>query len=219
MHTDSGQPTFQQEEHLWQQGLHYVAGVDEVGRGALAGPVVAAAVIVPPHSARSGVWAAVRDSKLLSAQQREELAAEIQEAALAWAIGAAPPQVIDEVNIAVATRRAMQMAITRLQPMPDYLLLDWVRLPQINIPQRSQPKADLEIISVAAASILAKVYRDDQMVALDRQYPAYGFATNKGYGTAAHREAIAQSGPCPEHRFTFAPIARERTLFTSTEVE
>jgi ribonuclease HII len=212
-------PTFEHELRLWQQGVRHIAGVDEAGRGALAGPVVAAAVIAPPDSAREGIWARVCDSKRLVAHQREQLAAEIQEAALAWAIGTASPQVIDRINIAAATRQAMQMAIAALHPVPEFLLLDWVRLPQLNIRQQSQAKADLTIISVAAASILAKVHRDALLVALDQRYPMYGFAAHKGYGTAAHRAAIEQFGPCVEHRFTFAPVARQQTLFTAVEAE
>lgn len=206
-------PTFDHENRLWQTGIPHVAGVDEAGRGALAGPVVAAAVIVAPGTAKAGIWAGVRDSKLLSPQQRTELADAIKTEALAWAIGEAPPKLIDQINIAAATRRAMCDAIEALTPRPDYLLLDWVRLPQLNIPQHSQAKGDLEILSVAAASILAKVHRDSLLVELAQRYPAYGFASNKGYGTTAHRSAIEAHGPCPEHRFSFAPIAQRPTLF------
>lgn len=202
------------ESHLWSQDFRHVAGVDEAGRGALAGPVVAAAVILPPHTRKEGTWEQVRDSKLLSPAQRTALAAAIRTEALAWAVALAPPQLIDAVNVAAATRQAMRDAIESLAPRPDYLLLDWVRLPQLNIPQHSQAKADLEILSVAAASILAKVHRDNLLVELAEQYPTYGFASNKGYGTAAHRAAIDAHGPCPEHRFSFAPIAKKSTLFT-----
>lgn len=207
------EPTLAHELSLWQQGYCHIAGIDEAGRGALAGPVVAAAVILPRLDARAKLWTQVRDSKQLRPQQRASLAQRIQEAALHWAVGSAPPATIDRINIAAATRQAMAQAIHQLQPPPDALLIDWVRLPQVNIHQQSMPKADAHIVSVAAASILAKVHRDNLMVALDQRYPAYGFARHKGYGTAAHLRAITHHGPCVEHRMTFAPIAQRQTLF------
>ena len=206
-------PTFDYEQQLWRQGFQRVAGIDEAGRGALAGPVVAAVVIAPMDTVYGGVWAKVRDSKLLSAQQREALVVDIEEQAAGWAIGSMTAAVIDQENIAVATRMAMQQAIRKLRPAPDHLLIDWVKLPQLNIHQMSLTKADQQIVSVAAASILAKVYRDRLMVTLAQDYPAYGFARHKGYGTAAHRAAIARHGPCPIHRHSFAPIAQKHALF------
>ncbi|RIK34935.1 MAG: ribonuclease HII [Chloroflexi bacterium] len=206
-------PTLDHEAHLWQTGYRYVAGVDEAGRGALAGPVVAAVVIVPAHSHCQGVWTEVCDSKLLTATQRSELVPRIQAAAVAWGIGAADAAVIDAMGIAAATKAAMTTAIRRLAPQPDFLLIDWVRLPQVSIAQESRVKADRDLVSVAAASILAKVWRDHLMAALHDCYPRYGFDQHKGYGTAAHRAALAEHGPCPEHRHTFAPIARPATLF------
>jgi len=209
-------PTFDVEQRLWQAGFCYVAGLDEAGRGALAGPVVAAAVIVAQDTPYIGVWKRVRDSKKLSARQRSELAAEIQQEALAWAVGMAAPATIDRVNIAVATRQAMRQAIANLDPAPDHLLLDWIRLPQVNLQQESMVRADQHIATVAAASILAKVHRDALLLELDEQYPAYGFAAHKGYGTAAHRAAIARHGPCPAHRYTFRPIASHRPTLLAT---
>lgn len=206
-------PNFSHERALWQDGFLRVAGVDEAGRGALAGPVVAAAVIVPTEAEQSGIWASVRDSKLLRPGQREAMATAIEDHAASWAIGVASAQVIDRENVAVATRMAMQQAISGLQPPPDHLLIDWVRLPQLNVHQISLAKADQKIISVAAASILAKVYRDRLMMALDAEHPDYGFARHKGYGTAAHCAAIAKFGPCAIHRHTFAPIAKAPMLF------
>ena len=202
-------PTFEEEARLWQAGYRAVAGIDEVGRGALAGPVVAAAVIVPPAAPLAGIWAAVRDSKLLSATQRSALAVEIQAAALAWGVGETPAVEIDAMGIAPATRKAMGAATAALSVTPDYLLIDWVKLPAVMIPQASFIKADQRIVAVAAASILAKVYRDNLLIALHDQYPAYGFAQHKGYGTQAHLAALAAAGPCPEHRHTFAPIMRQ----------
>lgn len=208
-------PTLELEAQLWQRGFQHVAGIDEAGRGALAGPVVAGAVIVPTGAEYAGVWTEVRDSKLLSEQQRTDLAAAVKAEALAWAIGSASALEIDRLNIAVATRLAMRRAVEALAHKPGYLLIDWVKLPQLNIEQQSHTKADQKIVSVAAASILAKVARDTRLQKLDAEHPAYKFASNKGYGTQAHRDAIEQVGPCPIHRHTFAPIASKQTLFDS----
>lgn len=206
-------PTLQQEKRLWQLGYRQLAGLDEAGRGALAGPVVAAAVILPPNSEQQGVWARVADSKLLAPAIRAELMPEIQAAALAWGVGTVAARVIDEIGIAAATRQAMAAAIGALATPPDYLLLDWVKLPAIALPQESFIKADRHIVSVAAASILAKVHRDQLLTALQHIYPAYGFARHKGYGTAHHLAALHAHGPCVEHRYTFAPLAHIATLF------
>lgn len=212
-HTATIRPTLQHERRLWHSGQLHIAGLDEAGRGALAGPVVAAAVIVPPHSEQTGVWAKVADSKLLSATVRTRLVQEIQAAALAWGIGAVAASVIDAIGIAAATRQAMSSAIAALATPPQYLLLDWVKLPTVPLPQESFIKADRDIVSVAAASILAKVHRDQLLTALQDSYPAYGFARHKGYGTAYHLAALRCHGPCAEHRHTFAPIAHTATLF------
>jgi ribonuclease HII len=209
-------PTLNTEHRLWQTGYGWVAGVDEVGRGALAGPVVAAALMLPAGAPLAGVWSEVGDSKLISPARRIALVPRIQEAALCWGIGAVEAAVIDAVGIATATRQAMMAAVEALAPRPDFLLLDWVRLPQLNIAQESRVRADQEIVSVAAASILAKVHRDALMVALHERYPAYGFAANKGYGTAAHLAALKQHGPCCEHRHSFAPVARPATRFVAS---
>lgn len=206
------QPTFDYERPLWQAGIRYIAGIDEAGRGALAGPVVAAAVIVPPLSRLDGVWDAVRDSKQLSAIQRQKLETQIQEQALAWAVGSVDAEQIDQVGIAKATKQAMLEAIAQLSVQPEYLLIDWVKLAETEIPQQSLTKADVHIVSVAAASILAKVYRDRLMVKMDQLYPEYKFAKHKGYGAALHMAAIEQHGPCPIHRHTFAPISKSCRL-------
>lgn len=206
-------PTFDEERRLWQAGLRHVAGIDEAGRGALAGPVVAAAVIVPPHSEQTGLWAVVNDSKRLSPHSRQQLAAEIQQSALAWGLGAVGAGQIDAMGIGPATRVAMMAAIDALAPCADYLLIDWVRLPHCPIAQTSLPKADQRIVSVAAASILAKVHRDALLTALHDTYVQYGFAQHKGYGTVVHLTALARYGPCAEHRHSFAPVANAaRTL-------
>ena len=204
----AAQPTLAWEQQLWAGGCRAVAGVDEAGRGALAGPVVAAAVIIAPEQATASVWQRVRDSKLLTPRQRELLAVEVRAAALAWGVGCAAAAVIDQIGIAAATRQAMAAAIQALTVRPDYLLIDWVRLPAVNIPQTSRAKADRTMASVAAASILAKVQRDRWMVELDCQYPLFGFAAHKGYGAATHLAAVAQHGPCPEHRRSFCSLCR-----------
>ncbi len=200
-------PTFDEETRLWRAGYRHVAGIDEAGRGALAGPVVAAAVIAPPLSDREGIWAVVNDSKRLSPSRRVILAAEIQQNALAWGVGVIDAAEIDRIGIGPATRLAMIAAIDALTPRADYLLIDWVRLPLCPIGQASFVKADQRIVSVAAASILAKVHRDNLLTAMHDTYPRYGFAQHKGYGTAAHLAAIQSNGPCREHRHSFAPIA------------
>lgn len=213
MKPDATTPTLQYEIRLWQQGYVAVAGVDEAGRGALAGPVMAGAVILPPGSAYTGIWALVKDSKLLTPEQRLELATEIRKDALSWAVGSASAQEIDAIGIAPATKRAMQRALAALSPAPDYLLIDWVRLDQVNTLQESFTKGDQRIVSIAAASILAKTTRDAELVTLHQKYPAYGFDRHKGYGASAHLAALAQCGPCAEHRHSFAPIRTQRTLF------
>ncbi len=210
-------PTLQIERALWACGFWRVAGVDEAGRGALAGPVVAAAVLVTPESGASPIWSSVRDSKLLSPAQRIQLADEIRQVAAAWAIGEVDAATIDAIGIAAATRKAMQEAIEALSPAADYLLLDWVRLPCVGLPQQAEARADRTMASVAAASILAKVHRDRLMQEYDRRYPEYRFAVHKGYGVAAHCAAIERFGPCPIHRRTFAPLARRATLFDADD--
>lgn len=205
-------PTFIEEQRLWRAHYCRVAGIDEAGRGALAGPVVAAAVIVPFGSEQHGVWNLVDDSKRLTAEQRVILADEIKEHALAWGIGTVDAAQIDEFGIGPATKQAMMAAIDALGMRADFLLIDWVRLPLCPIEQQSFTKADQRIVSVAAASILAKVHRDSLLIALHAKYPCYGFAQHKGYGTAQHRAAIEEYGPCPSHRYSFAPIAKKETL-------
>ncbi len=208
MSAADNRPTLLYEMTLWQEGYRCVAGIDEAGRGALAGPVVAAAVIAPPFCALDGVWAAVRDSKQLTPARRTALAAIVREQALAWGVGAVSAAEIDATGIAPATRKAMALAVEMAAEVAraDYLLIDWVRLPELLLPQQSLIKADATIVSVAAASILAKVHRDGLLCAWDADFPAYGFAAHKGYGSAAHLAALAAHGPCALHRRTFAPL-------------
>ena len=177
----------------------YICGIDEVGRGPLAGPVVAGAVILP----KDCDILYINDSKKLSAAKREELYDVIMENAVAVGIGMASPRRIDEINILQATYEAMREAISKLDPVPQILLNDAVTIPQVTIPQVPIIKGDAKSVSIAAASIVAKVTRDRMMVEYDKTMPEYGFASNKGYGAAAHIEALKKYGPSPIHRATF----------------
>ena len=200
-------PTLTYEQRLWRDGYRRVAGLDEVGRGAWAGPVVAAAVILPPDDPELHLHLrGVRDSKTLTATQRRVLANVIQQHALAWGIGAVPPAEIDELGIVCATRKAMALALQALSSPPDYLLIDHLTLPDLSYPQYSLPKGDAHILSIAAASIVAKVNRDRTMVDLDTHFPGYGFCDHKGYGTEQHQRALAALGPSILHRLSFAPL-------------
>ncbi len=207
-------PSLVEERKLWRTGFISVAGLDEAGRGALAGPVVAGAVILPVNSRREGLWAAVQDSKLLSPARREELAEKIQVHAADSSIGLASAAEIDANGIAPATRLAMRRAVRSLSPPPDHLLLDWVRLNSLNIPQQSFTKGDLRIVSIAAASILAKVHRDRLLRQLHERFPAYGFHSHKGYAAPTHLAAIEEHGPCPAHRRSFAPLRTDARLLS-----
>jgi ribonuclease HII len=195
------------EQHWWAAGYCRVAGLDEAGRGAWAGPVVAAAVILPPGTADLlHALVDVRDSKVLSARRREACLAVIAAHALAWGVGAVPPVEIDRLGIVPATCQAMAQALHALSLPADCLLIDHLRLSALSLPQVSLPKGDARVLSIAAASIVAKVSRDRMLVELDEQWPGYGFARHKGYGTAQHQAALAALGPCPAHRRSFAPV-------------
>ncbi len=201
------QPTFKKEAALFAQGFSFIAGIDEAGRGAWAGPVVAAAVIFPPKVPDlPEILSPIRDSKQLTARQREKLFPLVQQYALAVGVGVASPKLIDRTNIIAATRYAMRRAVTQLSPHPQFLLIDALRLPQVSVPQDVFFKAESISLSVAAASIVAKVTRDRLMILLAKKYPQYGFERHKGYGTKFHRQNLAQFGACPVHRFSFAPI-------------
>ncbi|MFC0268787.1 ribonuclease HII [Kushneria aurantia] len=186
------------------------AGVDEVGRGPLIGPVVACAVILDPQRPIAGLT----DSKKLSAKRREALASAIGERALAVALGEASPAEIDALNIYHATHLAMRRAIDGLGVTPEYLLVDGNRLPGHALPGQAIVRGDSRVAAIAAASIVAKVARDAQMVELDRRYPDYGLAAHKGYPTRGHLEALARLGPLPEHRRSFRPL-RDRSAPSS----
>jgi len=183
------------------QGL---AGVDEVGRGPLAGDVVAAAVILDPARPIAGL----RDSKKLSARRREELALQIREQSLAWSIARATVAEIDEINILQASLLAMHRAVQGLTPQPGYVLVDGNRLPRWDYPSAPVVKGDDRVPAIAAASILAKVQRDSELVELEQLYPGYGFASHKGYPTPLHLQALKTLGVTPAHRRSFAPVRK-----------
>lgn len=196
------------ESALWATGRQDVAGVDEVGRGALAGPVVAAAVILPPNrAALSSLLGRVDDSKRLTPHQREVLFDEVVTLARAVGVGCCEASEIDRWGIAPATRRAMSLALAALSVPPDYVLLDFLTLPDAACPQRGIPHGDALSLSIAAASIIAKVTRDRWMCEQESAYPGYGFGQHKGYGTVFHRAALERLGPCALHRMSFAPLA------------
>ena len=190
-------------------GRALVAGIDEAGRGPLAGCVVAAAVILDAARPIAGL----RDSKLLSALQREGLAVEIRANALAWAIGEADVAEIDALNILQATMLAMRRAFAGLAIAPSEAWIDGDRSPGLGCRSRTIVKGDRDVAVISAASIIAKTARDAMLIELDREYPAYGFARNKGYGTPEHLAALARHGPCPIHRRSFAPVAQSCFVF------
>lgn len=201
----NNRPSFTEEAELLARGIRLIAGVDEVGRGSIAGPVVAAAVILPDNISAS--WLAeVRDSKQLSPLKRKILARHIKETAISFGIGAVSHRLIDTLGIARANRLAMKMAIEKLVPVPQYLLIDYLRLPLVNLPQKGITDGDCKCFSIACASIVAKVARDEMMVRMDRLFSGYRLAENKGYCTEAHVAGLSRLGPSPIHRRTFEPV-------------
>jgi ribonuclease HII len=199
-------PDLKFERSLWKAGLSAVAGTDEAGRGCLAGPVTAAAVILPRREGIEVDLAGTRDSKQLRPSQREALRGKVERYAQAWGVGWASQTEIDQLGILPATRLAIWRALDQL-PLPvEHLLVDYLVLPDIPLPQTRLVKGDARSLSIAAASILAKTHRDAWMSEQDHHFPGYGFKENKGYGTAQHREALSRLGPCPLHRRSFAPL-------------
>jgi ribonuclease HII len=194
---------FDFEDQARSEGYRLIAGVDEVGRGCLAGPVVAAACILDPAKP---VPKGLNDSKKLTEKRRNEIAAELRENALAFAIGAVEADEIDSINILEATKKAMMLAIATLQPAAEYLLIDALQLRNVTLPQKPLIKGDSISYSIAAASVIAKTYRDDLMVKYDTEFPHYGFAGHKGYGAASHFAAIREHGPCHLHRRSFRGV-------------
>ena len=194
------------ERALWAQGLTRVAGVDEVGVGPLAGPLVAAAVILPPECAVRGI----DDSKKVPPARREALRVEIEACAIAVGIGIVEVGDVDRLNTYWASIEAMRRAVAALPVAPQQVLIDARHIPGLAVPQAALVKGDARSYSIAAASIIAKVRRDAMMTALEERYPGYGFARHMGYGTAEHLAALARLGPCPAHRRSFQPVAQAR---------
>jgi len=197
-------PSLEFEQIFWKDGFTRIAGIDEAGRGALAGPVAAAAVILPVRAGLRGTLSRVRDSKLMTPLERERWAPRIQETALSWGVGLASANEIDALGILPATKLAAARAIQVLSLAPEALITDYLIFPEIDLPQTALVKGDRLSLSVAAASVLAKTARDALMRELDGQYPGYDFARHKGYGTWRHRAAIRQLGRCPLHRTSFS---------------
>ena len=192
------------EDQAAGEGFRFIAGVDEVGRGCLAGPVVAAACILDRNKS---IPEDLDDSKKLTAAKRESIDAQLRNSALAFAIGAVEAEEIDRINILEATKKAMSLAIASLAPAADFLLVDALQLKLVRLPQKALIKGDSISFSIAAASVIAKVFRDELMCRYDDEYPQYGFAGHKGYGCASHYEAIRIHGPSPLHRKTFRGVA------------
>lgn len=196
-------PTLEREAALWAQGYRAVAGVDEVGRGPLAGPVVAAAVVFRPGQL---LIEGLRDSKAMTASARERAADQVRECARGWAVAAASVREVDRLNIKRATALAMRRAIARLPVHPDYILLDGNPLPELGMEHEAIVGGDRESQSIAAAAVIAKCVRDHLMALLGRKYPRFGWEENKGYGTRAHLDALDSDGPSPHHRRSFEPV-------------
>jgi ribonuclease HII len=209
----NNKPDLIHEFRLRDAGVHQIAGLDEVGRGAWAGPIIAAAVILPlDQFDLSSRLEGIRDSKLMTPKQRRLGAEKIWKIAISVGIGRAEASQVDEMGIIQATRSAMRKAIDSLGPSPQHLLIDHIPLPQVKIQQTVITKGDLKVLSIAAASVIAKVTRDELMVALEKEYPGYGFSRHKGYGTREHQLALAELGPSSIHRYSFQPVA-ERNFF------
>ena len=204
------------ERALWEQGLKYIGGVDEAGRGALAGPVYAAVAILPVDFSLTETLLGVRDSKQMTPCARDYWADRLKHVLSAYGVGWAANTEIDELGIVPAVRLAVQRAIGRLCLPPQHLLVDFMHLPNSPLPQTPLIKGDSRSLSIASASILAKTCRDRYMEALDQLYPGYGFAENKGYGTLFHRDAIQRLGRCPEHRVSFHFHEAEKSQETKT---
>ena len=196
-------PSLDYETALWEGGYRYVAGIDEAGRGALAGPVAAGVVILPQMAGLLEKLHGVRDSKLMTPNARLAWREAICQTALCWAVGFANHEEVDAYGVIPATHLAVTRAIEHLTPGPEYLLSDFLILPELDLPQTALVKGDRLALSVAAGSVLAKTARDQFMIEVSKSYPAYGFARHKGYGTLQHRQALSQLGSCPLHRKSF----------------
>jgi ribonuclease HII len=198
-------PTLEREWALWAEGHEVVAGIDEVGRGPLAGPVIAAAVVFLPGQLPID---GLRDSKQLTPRQRERLASAVKSQALAWAVGAASVKEIDKLNIRRATALAMRRALANMPFLPDHVLIDGNPVPELGSPHEAIVKGDRKCLSIAAASVIAKCLRDHLMIILAKRHPQFSWEKNKGYGTAVHLQALDEYGPTAHHRRTFSPVAQ-----------
>jgi ribonuclease HII len=205
-------PTFNEEMTLLSQGYRAITGIDEAGRGALAGPVVAAAVMLPQMADINGDLNGARDSKLMTPLQRERLFHIIFQKAISVGVGVISPDIVDLVNILNATRQAMRHAIEQMSQIPDYLLVDGMVIPGVSVKQKGIIKGDRLCLSIACASIIAKVTRDRIMVDADKLYPGYGLASHKGYGTRLHVDCLCKMGPARIHRHTFMPVRQSLRL-------
>jgi len=206
-HTLPDQPNLEFETALWEEGCLIIGGLDEAGRGAWAGPVSAAVVVLPVDQHIQKKLSGVNDSKQLTADQRSRMADVIREYAREWKVGISTSVEIDEIGILQATRLAMIRAIEQLTDPPHHLLIDYLKLPACTVKQTPLIKGDARSLSIASASILAKTYRDAVMISLDAEYPGYGFKQHKGYGTAMHRAVLMKKGACAVHRKSFRPIS------------
>jgi ribonuclease HII len=202
---DASLPNFREEQALLSSGYLRIAGIDEAGRGALAGPVVAAAVVLPPKPLFPWV-PMVRDSKLLQAKVRQRIFDAMSECRIEMGVGVVEPDVIDAVNILNATMKAMKLALAELAEPPGYLLIDAVRLRNVPVPQKAIIRGDRTVLSIACASVVAKVTRDRIMLELDERYPGYEFGRHKGYGTRIHLECLRRYGASRIHRMTYSPL-------------
>jgi ribonuclease HII len=212
-------PDLSYEIELWQRGECRVGGIDEAGRGAWAGPVAAGCVVLPDDPHIFLTLTGVRDSKEMTPTQREKWSLAVKAQAVTWGVGWASEDEIDRLGILPATRLAMRRSIAALAAEPQHLLIDFVRLPEVEIPQTALVKGDARSLSIAAASVLAKTARDALMRELDGAYPGYGFAAHKGYGTRQHMQAIQNLGVCPIHRRTFSPLKEILSQVVQPEVD
>ncbi len=205
-------PDLKIEKRLWKEGYQYLGGIDEAGRGALAGDVAVAVVILPNISKLTQILAGVRDSKQMTQRQREAFEPIIKKIAIAWAVSYASPAEIDEIGILPATKLASKRAVESLSLKPDYLITDYLSLPDIDLIQEKFIKGDMRSLTIASASVLAKTARDAKMRTLDKDYPEYGFAQHKGYGTKKHRSAIQTWGKSIVHRQSFKLKEQKKTV-------